>query len=1480
VGLGASALISWASWETEQKTIEAIANRRQEQIAERIEDHLTTHLETSSFLNQINALTVRLGQLQLDDSTRIERYLCEQIQTFKTVHSLMMATKTGNFIAVKRVGQRYNLEKLAPADKNILRTYAMNADCQLEPKPLALTPNFDPRDRPWYQAAITHQRPLWSPIYQVLNQPTLAITQAQALTNPQGKPLGVTGVEIPLSVIGNFLEKLKIGRGATFIVEASGNLIANFGSKNLSPAIDVQPIQAINSSNPTIRLAAQQLIQQFGSFAATPTNQAIKFEINREIQWVQVVSYQNKDGINWFIVTLLPESEFIAELNTNRYIPLIVSIFSLGSAIALGIAAARLIRQPILQLNRATQAIVAGNWNQEISPSDIGDLTLLTHNFNQMVSQLRLSFYQLTETKTRLERQVQAQINALRQSEDKFLKAFRSSPNPLAIVQLTNGQILEANDSFFQLSGYSPNEILGSNALKLPLWVHPQDAIAITRALKKTGSVRNLEIDYRTKQGTIGTALLSAELVEIEGQPCAVYVNTDITERKWAETALAYSKQQLDVQNSTLIDLTCSSALSRGDWQTAVREITTAAAITLAVERVSIWLYSTTKSSIHCIDLYELWSDRHSTGFEIFASDYPTYFQALETEKIIAVTDVHSDPRTQELFSPYLEPNHIASMLDAPVRLGSETIGVLCIERTYVFRPWTVEEQSFVRSLADLVSLAYEAHQRQQAEAALRQSEASLRISEAQYRDLVQTANSIILRWDTSGHIRFINDYGERFFGYPNQSLVGQHVVGTIVPPTESSGRDLRDLIHNICQHPQDYLINENENLRHHQERVWLSWANKPILDESGQLVEILSVATDITQRKQAEEALRESELKFRSIVENANDIIYMLTPEGIFSYVSPNWTATLGHNPIDIIGNSVNSLIHPDDRSYCAEQFNQLIQKDALISGLEYRVHHQNGTWRWHISNLSAVRDLEGTVLYCIGITRDISDRKAAEVELQTAKETAEVANRAKSEFLANMSHELRTPLNGILGYAQILKQSHSLTPEQQKGLETIQQCGEHLLTLINDVLDLSKIEAHKMELHVTEFHLPNFLQAIANLFHLRAAQKGITFLYEPLTALPTAIQGDEQRLRQVLINLLSNAIKFTDSGGVVLKVGTVSPAPDPLSHNPLSRIRFQVEDTGIGIAPHHLEEIFQPFHQVGDRDRRIDGTGLGLAISRKIINMMDSNLTVQSIHGAGSTFAFELNLLAIDPWQEQPPISPPEIIGYQGTPRRILVVDERPANRAILVQMLAPLGFEVAEAENGQDALEKAAQLQPDVIFMDLVMPVMDGFEATRQLRRSPNFQHTIIIAASASAFEHDQQASLNVGCNAFLPKPILYKHLLDTLKNLLPLNWKYAPQSRSAERDSTERSPNVSRRSPTPNPQPLTPNPPIPPLPVLTNLLHLARLGAVLEIQEQVRQLEQNAPQFAAFSTQVRQYAENFQIRPLQDFLQQSQEIAETS
>ncbi len=468
---------------------------------------------------------------------------------------------------------------------------------------------------------------------------------------------------------------------------------------------------------------------------------------------------------------------------------------------------------------------------------------------------------------------------------------------------------------------------------------------------------------------------------------------------------------------------------------------------------------------------------------------------------------------------------------------------------------------------------------------------------------------------------------------------------------------------------------------------------------------------------------------------------------------------------------------------------------------------------------------------------------------ELQVAKVASEVANHAKTEFLANMNHELRTPLNGILGYAQILQRDPAITDKQQKGVNVIHQCGSHLLTLINDILDLSKLEVQKMDLYPQDFHLANFLTTTVEICRIKAEQKGIAFHYQPAADLPTAVHADDKRLRQVLLNLLSNAVKFTDFGSVTFTISAVANSPQTKSH----KIRFHIEDTGIGIPPEKLAAIFLPFEQAGKRDRNSEGTGLGLAISEQIVKMMGSNIHVNSIQGVGSSFWFEVDVPAAADWLSHPATATQKVIGYQGERRKILVIDDRQENRAVIVGMLTPLDFKLASADDGQTGLDIALQMRPDLIITDVMMSQMNGLEMTRRLRQLPAFVNMPIIASPASLSQVDMQEAIDAGCNSFFPKPIEFTGLLSELQRHLELQWIY--ETATAPVATVVASINWV----------------MPSSKELAVLYQAAQDGFMSDIQLEANRLKQLNPQYTPFANKLLELSQKFDDEAIINLLQ---------
>ena len=405
---------------------------------------------------------------------------------------------------------------------------------------------------------------------------------------------------------------------------------------------------------------------------------------------------------------------------------------------------------------------------------------------------------------------------------------------------------------------------------------------------------------------------------------------------------------------------------------------------------------------------------------------------------------------------------------------------------------------------------------------------------------------------------------------------------------------------------------------------------------------------------------------------------------------------------------------------------------------------------------------------------------------ELKEATQAAEAANRAKSEFLANMSHELRTPLNAILGFTQVMNRDSSLTPPQQENLGIINRSGEHLLCLINDVLDMSKIESGRTELTENNFDLYRLLDTILEMFQLKAKSKGIQLVIEHTPAVPRYVCADESKLRQVLLNLLGNAIKFTQVGGVVLRVGVKSAVRE--THV----LIFAVEDTGPGIASNELESLFEPFVQTETGRKSQQGTGLGLPISRKFVQLMGGDITVSSTRGQGTIFQFEIQVKLVEAADLQQPQPTRQVIGLApGQPSyRILVVDDRQENRLLLTKLLTTVGFQVREAENGQVAIALWSSWEPHLIWMDMRMPVINGYEAAKQIKSHIKGQATAIIALTASILE-EQAVVLGMGCDDFVRKPFREEAIWEKMAQHLGVRYVYAQQE-AVESTKAETSP----------------------------------------------------------------------------------------
>jgi PAS domain S-box-containing protein len=640
------------------------------------------------------------------------------------------------------------------------------------------------------------------------------------------------------------------------------------------------------------------------------------------------------------------------------------------------------------------------------------------------------------------------------------------------------------------------------------------------------------------------------------------------------------------------------------------------------------------------------------------------------------------------------------------------------------------------------------------------QTETRRQTLEREYAEILSNTSEAIIATDMKGKITLFNRGAEEMFECEADDVLGTSISRFCPPELFAEDAKLvarveRDGgIHNV----------ETERLTATGRRIAINFAINVRRDAQGNISGHFGIIHDVTEHKQAENALRESERKFRSYIDHAPNGIFVSDEKGFYVDVNPAAERITGYSRDELLGRNLRDLIPKEFLASSASHFDRVVKNGQAVG--ESPFIHRNGTlryWTVHAVKLSDSRFL--------GFVADTTERKMAEEELRHAKEAAEAANRAKSVFLANMSHELRTPLNPIVGFTNLMLSAENLTAAQRSYLKIINQRSEDLLLLINDILDIARVEANRMAIRPENIVTRELIHDVSDMFIQQAEAKGLELMLSTAPDVPGVIFSDPARLRQILLNLVGNAMKFTDAGEITI---TTHILPDSMQwtddeNMPTAMLQFAVSDTGIGIAPKMQTIIFESFQQVdGSVTRKYDGAGLGLAICKRLSELMGGGIAVESTPGHGSTFRVTIRVGIPEDHADSSQSLQAHAASNSLPPLRILIAEDDPSSMELIRQILTPTGHHVTGVANGQAVLDACRDQHFDLILMDLTMPDMDGLSATRQLRR--NGFTCPVIAVTAHAFEKDRDSCIEAGMNAWLTKPITAQSLGRTIRRVL--------------------------------------------------------------------------------------------------------------
>jgi len=919
--------------------------------------------------------------------------------------------------------------------------------------------------------------------------------------------------------------------------------------------------------------------------------------------------------------------------------------------------------------------------------------------------------------------------SALKKSEALYRQMFTKHSAVKLLINPENGQILDANPAASEFYGYPPDKLKTMRISEINMLDKAETALELKEA--KSGKRNHFFFKHKLASGEVRDVEVFSVSVDRDDKKALFSIIHDITERNQLEDALR--KQGYDL-GERLKELNCLYELSE------------------LMQRPGITIHGILKGVVELIPPAWQYPDITCAKLVLYDEEFKTANYEESPWKQICDIIVNGDKQG------FLEVSYLTEK-------PKSDEGV-----------FPKEERSLIKAIAERLGRIIE---RKHAAEELRKSENRLRFH-------TEHSPMAVVEWDADFVVTRWTGEAENIFGWSAGETIGKPIMDLNMIYHEDLPI-VEKAMDRLTDGKSNHILSVNRNCTREGQVIHCEWWNSVLFDENGKMASVMSQVLDITARTQAEEMLQIERDNLRNILESMDDGIYIVNGQYDIQYVNPALKKNFGSYD----GRKCYEYFHgrTDACLWC--------KNPEVLAGKTVR-------WEWHFAINQRTYDLidtpiknaDGSVSK-LEIFRDITERKQWENDLRAAKESAESANRAKGAFLANMSHELRTPLNAIIGFSKVLNRSRAIPPKEKEHLAIICRSGEHLLNLINDVLDMSKIDAGHTVLNKKDFDLYRLLDDVENMFRLKTDKKGLRLIFECDAGVSRYVRTDEGKLRQVLVNLLNNAIKFTKEGEISVRVGALLVGAPPEIGQPQgiapTYLRFEISDTGEGIAPDELRNLFDAFVQTETGRKSGEGTGLGLPISRKFVQMMGGDITVKSEVGKGSVFRLRIQADPADVTVVETVLPERRVIALApDQPRyRILIADDIESNRLLLLSLLALPGFELRDAENGKEAMEIWEKWEPHLIFMDMKMPVMDGYEATKKIKAAGKSQTTTIIAVTAGVFEEERAIVLSAGCDDFVRKPFKASEIFDVMHKHLGVRYVYeeqadSPVSKSAKKD----------------------------------------------------------------------------------------------